>query len=114
MRYNLSDSVSDTLADNMAATSPNRRRVKIGATVDPTLLRVVDDFIARHPGSDRSAVIDEALALWHAREQERAMRAQFEAPDDVPPEESAAWRRIRRAAAERRFRRPDAAAVADA
>lgn len=96
----------------MTSTLPNRRRVKIGATVDPALLRVVDDHVARHPGCDRSAVLDEALALWHAREQERAMRAQFEAPDDVPPEEQRAWRRIRRAAAERRLRRPGAAANA--
>ena len=94
----------------MAETVPNRRRAKIGATVDPTLLRVVDDYVARHPEYDRSAVIDEALALWHAREQDRAMRAQFEAPDDVPADERAAWRGIRRAAAERRFR-PSAAAA---
>ncbi|CAA9273133.1 MAG: hypothetical protein AVDCRST_MAG77-3279 [uncultured Chloroflexi bacterium] len=96
----------------MASTLPNRRRVKIGATVDPTLLRVVDDYVERHPGCDRSAIIDEALALWHAREQERAMRAQFEAPDDVPPEEQRTWRKVRRAAAERRFCRPGAAADA--
>jgi hypothetical protein len=93
----------------MATAAPRRRRVKIGATVDPALLRAVDDYVARHPEYDRSKVIDEALYLWYAREQERAMREQFEAPDDVGPGEREAWRRIRRAAAERWLRRPEPA-----
>jgi hypothetical protein len=81
--------------------------VKIGATVDPALLRIVDSFVAHHPEYDRSKVIDEALYLWSVREQERAMREQFEAPDDVDPGEREAWRRIRRAAAERWLQRPE-------
>jgi hypothetical protein len=85
--------------------------VKIGATVQPALLRAVDEYVARHPGYDRSAVIDEALLLWYAREQERAMREQFEAPDDVPVDEHKAWRQIRRGAAERRLRRTAAEGV---
>jgi hypothetical protein len=97
--------MADTLADSKATAPPNRRRAKIGTTLDPTLLRAVDAYVARHPGSDRSTVFDEALALWHAREQERAMRAQFEAPDDVPAEEQQAWSGIRRAAAGDRFGR---------
>ncbi|HET7770908.1 MAG TPA: hypothetical protein VFN74_19195 [Chloroflexota bacterium] len=100
----MSDNTADTLADSGAAPPPNRRRAKVGTTVDRLLLRAVDEYVARHPGYDRSAVFDEALALWHAREQERATRAQFEAPDDVPAEEQQAWRGIRRAAAQRRFR----------
>ena len=101
----MSNNMANTLADSRPAPPPNRRRAKIGTTVDPMLLRAVDEYVAQHPGCDRSTVFDEALALWHAREQERAMQAQFEAPDDVPADEEQAWRGIRRAAAGRRFRR---------
>jgi Arc/MetJ-type ribon-helix-helix transcriptional regulator len=80
----------------------SRRRVKVGATLDPALVAAVDAHVADHPGLDRSAVIDEALRLWQEREQERAMRRQFQEdakyrndPDRV------AWRAIRDAAATR-------------
>ncbi|MBI4491274.1 MAG: hypothetical protein HY690_00570 [Chloroflexi bacterium] len=80
------------------------RRVKISATVDSELLHVVDDYVSQHQGLDRSKVIDEALALWYAREQERAMRAQFEAPQSpVEREERVAWRKLQAAAVERIF-----------
>ena len=87
------------------AQTATRRRVKIGATVDPDLARAVDTYVRQHPGTDRSKVIDEALWLWVAKEQERELREQYEAPDDVPPEEAAAWRAIRDAAFEAQFRR---------
>ncbi|TMB62793.1 MAG: hypothetical protein E6I57_12560 [Chloroflexi bacterium] len=81
-----------------------RRRVKIGATLDPDLLNAVDAYVASHPGSDRSAVIDEALKLWQEREQGLAMERQiredakyYDDPDRV------AWREIRDAAAARTF-----------
>ena len=97
--------MTDRRTDSRAVAPPTRHRAKVGTTVDPRLLRAVDEYVARHPGYDRSTVFDEALSLWHAREQERAMRAQFEASDDVPADEQQAWSGIRRATAERRFRR---------
>lgn len=81
------------------------RRAKVSVTVDPKLLRVVDDFVEEHPEADRSKVFEEALLLWYRTQEERAMEAQFRAPPSAQEaEERAAWRRIRRAAAERRFR----------
>lgn len=78
--------------------------MKIGATVDRDLLSAVDAHVGRHPGVDRSAVLDEALRLWHEREQERAMERQiredeqyYDDPDRV------AWRKLRDAAAARTF-----------
>jgi hypothetical protein len=82
----------------------NRRRVKISATVDPELLGGVDAYIREHPDRDRSKILDEALYLWLAQEQDRAMIEQF-AEDDRPPEEVAAWRAIQNAAAQRIFGR---------
>jgi Arc/MetJ-type ribon-helix-helix transcriptional regulator len=78
--------------------------MKISVSVDARLLAAVDAFVAEHPGTGRSTVIDEALRLWYAREQERAMEIQFAAPES-PAEhgERAAWRRTRRAADGRRF-----------
>ncbi|MDQ6774318.1 MAG: hypothetical protein M3024_15270 [Candidatus Dormibacteraeota bacterium] len=79
-------------------------RVKISVTVDPTLLKAVDDFIHRSQGADRSKVIEQALRSWSASQQEVAMIAQY----SEPPEQGAeleAWTTIRRSAAGRRLRR---------
>ena len=86
-----------------APSSGFRRRPKITATLDPALLASVDDYVAAHPELDRSAVIDDALRLWRARELELAMEAQFAAPDGVDPTERQAWDQLRRAAAVRQF-----------
>ena len=83
-------------------------RAKISATVDPHLLRAVDNYVQTHPGLDRSGIIDEALALWYAREQERALTAQFTAESEVDADEWRSWRAIRRAAASRRGVEPSA------
>lgn len=87
----------------MNRTATRRHRPKITTTVDPQLLRAVDAWVTEHPGLDRSKVIDEALQLWYARIQERAMEEQFASPADVDPDEWEAWRSIRDAAAARRF-----------
>ena len=81
------------------------RRRKVSVTVDPALLHAVDAFVAAHPRSDRIKVVDEALSLWYARQQELAMAAQFTAPKSpAEHEERAARCRIQRAAAGRIFR----------
>jgi Arc/MetJ-type ribon-helix-helix transcriptional regulator len=87
----------------MPTTPPARRRPKITATLDADLLAAVDAYVAAHPDLDRSAVIDEALRLWRARELERAMEAQFAQPDGVELAERNAWDAIRRTAARRRL-----------
>lgn len=90
----------------MVVRTATRRRVKIAATVDPELARAVDAFVAAHPALDRSKVIDEALRLWYARQQEAAMEAQFAAPQTrKEKQERAAWRRVQQAAAARVFGR---------
>lgn len=93
----------------MGKRTVERHRVKISATVDPALLRAVDAYVAEHGNLDRSTVIDEALRLWCARQQELAMEAQYAAgPDEMPPaEEWAAWKSIQRGAAERLIGRAD-------
>ncbi|HUF84281.1 MAG TPA: hypothetical protein VMQ81_06775 [Acidimicrobiia bacterium] len=89
------------------AVDIGRRRAKLSATVEAGLLEQVDRFVAERPGTTRSAVIDEALHLWAARERERAMEEQYADPTPLSEEDQAereAWRRIQRAAAERIFR----------
>ena len=89
----------------MAQQAARRHRVKISATIDAELLQAVDAFVKEHPGFNRSKVLDEALWLWHARQQEIAIEAQHTAPqDDREREEHAAWRRIQAATAQRIFR----------
>jgi len=87
----------------MPGKGSSRRRPKITATLDPDLLASVDAHVAAHPDLDRSAVIDEALRLWRAHELERAMAAQFAAPDGVDSTERRSWNRIRHAAAAKRI-----------
>ena len=82
----------------------DRRRVKISVTVDPLLLKAVDRFVAEHPAQDRSKVVDNALFLWYARQEEQAIEAELKAPrSGIEEEERAAWDRIQRAAAEKVF-----------
>jgi Arc/MetJ-type ribon-helix-helix transcriptional regulator len=87
----------------LMSVNPTRRRPKVTATLDPELLDAVDAHIAAHPELDRSAVLDDALRLWRARELERAMERQFAEPDGVPADERAAWNGLRRAASSRRL-----------
>jgi Arc/MetJ-type ribon-helix-helix transcriptional regulator len=86
--------------------STNRRRVKIGATLDPDLVAAVDLHVARTPGTDRSAVIDDALRLWSERQQEVAMERQLRADAAHAGDERLDWRRVRGATARRRLERP--------
>jgi hypothetical protein len=79
-------------------------RVKVSVSVDPALLKVVDEFVQAHEGIDRSKVVDEALGLWTAARQDEAMAAQFSESGE-PPSERVVWRSIRRSAADRRLRR---------
>jgi hypothetical protein len=88
------------------ATTRSRRRPKITATLDPDLLASVDAYVADHPHLDRSAIIDDALRLWRARELERAMAAQFAVPDGVDPTERQAWDQLGRAALVRQLGAP--------
>lgn len=86
-----------------------RHRVKISATLDPELVAGVDAYVRDHPETDRSKVIDEALWLWFAREQERAMEEQYAAPDDIPEDELRQWNAVLKANARLMFGRdPDA------
>jgi hypothetical protein len=73
-------------------------------TVDPVLLKAVDGFVAEHPDQDRSKVVDAALFLWYAQQEEQAIEADLRAPrSEIEKEERAAWRQIQQAAAERIF-----------
>lgn len=82
--------------------SAHRRRVKIGATLDPELVAAVDAHAA-DTGTDRSAVIDDALWLWQQRQQERALERQLQEDASRYGEDRQDWQRLRDAAARRRF-----------
>jgi hypothetical protein len=75
---------------------PGRRRPKVTATLDPDLLAAVDAYLVTYPGLDRSAILDDALRLWRARELERAITAQFSQSDGLPAEERQGWETLRR------------------
>ncbi len=93
--------MSDMMSSNNRSA---RRRVKVGATLDPELVAAVDSHVARHSGLDRSAVIDEALRLWQEREQGLAMQRQIrEDAGRRDDPERVAWRRVRDAGAARTF-----------
>jgi hypothetical protein len=82
-------------------------RAKVSTTVDAVLLEEVDRFVAGRPGTSRSAVVDEALRLWTARERERAIEALYTDLLPLSAEDAAewrSWRAIQRASAARLFR----------
>ena len=92
----------------MAETAVDHRRVKISLTMDPSLLQSVDEYVAENPTSNRSRVVEEALRLWHSRQLEQALEAQYdEALAGQQEQEMAVWRQIRRAAARRVLTRDD-------
>jgi metal-responsive CopG/Arc/MetJ family transcriptional regulator len=81
-----------------------RYRQKVSVTVDPELLGAVDAFVAEHADYDRSAVIGDALFLWYAQQQDRAMAAQYLADSsEADAEEHSAWERIRSDTTKRLF-----------
>ena len=82
----------------------NARRVKVGATLDPDLVAAVDRYVGEHSDVDRSSVIDDALRLWYAQQQEQALERQLTAPRSARERaETRRWASIRRASASRRF-----------
>jgi metal-responsive CopG/Arc/MetJ family transcriptional regulator len=92
----------------MTDSAIDQRRVKISLTLDPELLRSVDEFVAEHPMSNRSRVIEDALRLWQSRQLEQALEAQYAEPlTDEQERDMAAWRHLRRAAAQRMIARDD-------
>jgi metal-responsive CopG/Arc/MetJ family transcriptional regulator len=91
----------------MAKRLTVRRRTKVSVTVDPALLKAVDSYIQHHDGMDRSKVMGAALTNWYATRQEEAMVDQFSVATPEEQAERRAWKRIRRAAAERRLTRTD-------
>ncbi len=78
-------------------------RVKVGATLDPDLVAAVDLYVAGNPGLDRSTVIDDALRLWHARQQELAMERQLLEDAGRYDAERSGWKTVRKEAVKRRF-----------
>ena len=88
--------VSDTM-------STIRRRIKVGATLDPELVAAVDAHVAGTPGTDRSAVIDDALRLWNERQQDVAMERQLREDAARYGAERVAWKRLQGTAASRRL-----------
>ena len=76
-------------------------RAKVSVTLDPDLLKTVDHYVAKS-GLDRSKIVEQALELWSASQQNAAMEEQFR--DDFAPEaERSGWRTIRRVAASERI-----------
>ena len=92
------------------AASSGRQRVRVSATLDPDLAQAIDAYVAAHAGLNRSAVINEALRLWYAGQQEAAMAAQYAADAERPPEDGwAAWKSIQGEATRRRLARAEEA-----
>lgn len=89
----------------MATVRRQGKRVELSATLDRDLLGAVDEYVREHGGLDRSAVLDDAVALWYEKQQERAMEEQYStSPDPEDERERDDWRAIQTAAAARLFR----------
>lgn len=83
----------------------SKRRTTLNIAVDSALLAAVAQYTKEYGAANRNIVIEEALHLWLAREHERAIEAQFPAPQSA--EETAeieSWWAMRNTAAQRLFR----------
>jgi hypothetical protein len=87
-------------------STTGRRRAKISITLDPGLLRAVDQYVQARAGTDRSKVMETALQHWYRARQDEAMVDQFSGPELRDPSELRSWRQIRRAAVTRKLKRP--------
>lgn len=82
---------------------PVRRRPRISVTVAPELLEEIDHYLEVKPELDRSAVVGEALQMWHAERLRSAIREEILSNREViDPDEAADWRSIRKASWEMR------------
>lgn len=89
----------------MSQRTAEYQGAEIRVTLDLELLKAIDIFVDEHAEFDRDKVIEEALCLWYAYEQDKTMEEQLMAPQSPEEqEERAAWRHIQVAAAERIFR----------
>jgi Arc/MetJ-type ribon-helix-helix transcriptional regulator len=79
-------------------------RAKVSLSLDPSLIQEVDAYVASNEGADRSKVVDQALYLWSEAQQRHAMELQFADEADADRDELAAWRQVRRQAADRRLK----------
>jgi hypothetical protein len=86
--------------------TPRRHRAKISITLDPTLLRAVDQYVQDRADMDRSKVMETALQDWYRARQDEAMVEQFTGPDTTDASELRSWRKIRRAAVGRKLKPP--------
>lgn len=75
-------------------------------TLDPALLDAVDRYVQVHDKLDRSKVMEVALQHWYSARQDEEMIVQFSDPDPTDPSELRSWRKIRRAAVDKRLKRP--------
>jgi hypothetical protein len=109
VRHFIGRGVERAGAASKGGTMVQRHRVKISATLDPELVASVDAYVREHPESNRGKILDEALMLWLAQEQERAMEEQYAATDDIPEDELRQWYAVLAANAQTMLRRdPDA------
>jgi metal-responsive CopG/Arc/MetJ family transcriptional regulator len=76
--------------------------VRVELKVDADLLTAVDGHVSRNPGSDRGAVIDDALRLWLARQRDLAMERQLRADAARNNAELTDWRQVRNDVGRRR------------
>jgi hypothetical protein len=105
IRYQHAYNVLHAASPRGSAELQGPSRTVLTAEVDATFHKAVQRFLDDHPDYDLGKVLDEALYLWCAREQERAIAAQYAEPQsEIEREEYAAWKRIRDAAAARLFR----------
>jgi hypothetical protein len=87
-------------------STTGRRRAKISITLDPGLLRAVDQYVQTRAGMDRSKVMETALQHWYRARQDEAMVEQFSGPELRDTSELRSWRQIRSAAVTRKLKRP--------
>ena len=84
----------------VAQSSHGERRQKVSLSLDSSTLKYIDAYVAAHPGTNRSRVVDEAIREFRRRQIDAELERQYEEQEPASVQkELDEWRAIRRASA---------------
>jgi hypothetical protein len=84
----------------VAQRSHDDRRQKISLSLDAATIKYMDAYVAAHPTTNRSRVVEDAMRDFRRRQIQAELERQYEEPEcAIVQQELEEWRAIRRAAA---------------
>jgi hypothetical protein len=84
----------------VAQRSHEERRQKISLSLDAATIKYMDAYVAAHPATNRSRMVEDAMRDFRRRQIQADLERQYEEPESaIVRQELEEWRATRRAAA---------------